>query len=167
MVRYIHPHSLVPWEWLYHGTIYPPPLFSSMGVIISWYDISTPLFSSMGVIISWYDKKFNGWGDDTMTFYFHYPQYLIRGWLYCDIYSFPTIFGEGVIISRHYIFTPDNIWWGGDYSLTSYFRFPQYLGCVCVWLYRDLIFSLLTIFGEGWIISWDYIFTPDNIWWGG
>ena len=24
MPRYIHRHSLVPWEWLYHATIYPP-----------------------------------------------------------------------------------------------------------------------------------------------
>ena len=24
MPRYIHPHSLVPWEWLYDATIYPP-----------------------------------------------------------------------------------------------------------------------------------------------
>ena len=54
---------------------------------------------------------------------------------------------EGVIISWHYIFTADDIWWRGR-------------------LYRDIIFSLLTIFGEGVIISW-HIFTPDNIWWGG
>ena len=39
---YIHPHSLVPWEWLYHAKIYPPPLSSSMGEIISCHDISTP-----------------------------------------------------------------------------------------------------------------------------
>ena len=49
MPRYIHPHSLVRWEWLYHATIYPPPLSSSMGVIISCHDIST---LTMRVIIS-------------------------------------------------------------------------------------------------------------------
>ena len=119
-----------------------------------------------------------------------------------------------MIISRHYIFTPDNIWWGDDYIVTLHFHSWQYL--VREWLYRDIIFSLLTIHGEGWlyrdikfhswgylvrrwlyrdiifapltifgegrdyigtlyfhsweyfvrvIISWHYIFTPDNIWW--
>ena len=68
-------------------------------------------------------------------------------------------------MSWHCIFTPDNIWWGGDYVVTSYFRFRQYL--VREWLYRDIIFSLRTIFGERVIISWHYIFNPDSIWWGG
>ena len=89
----------------------------------------------------------------------------VRGWYRDIVFSFPTIFGEGVIISWHYIFTPDNIWWGGDYIVTLYFHSRQYL--VRGWLYRDLIFSFLTIFGEGLIISWPYIFIPDNIWWGG
>ena len=40
--RYIHSHSLVPWDWLYHDTMYPPPLSSSMGVIMSYHDIFTP-----------------------------------------------------------------------------------------------------------------------------
>ena len=99
MPRYIHPQSLVPWEWLYCATIYPPPLSSY---------IFTP------------DNIWWG-GDYIMTLYFHSWQYLVRGWLYRDlIFSLLTIFGEG----------------GG--------------------LYRDLIFSLLTIFGEGVIISWHY-----------
>ena len=76
-----------------------------------------------------------------------------------------TIFDEGVIISWHDIFTPDNIWWGGDYSVTLYFHSWQYM--VRGWLYGDIIFSLLTIFDEGVIILWHYTFTPDNIWWGG
>ena len=75
-----------------------------------------------------------------------------------------TIFSEGVNISWHYIFTPDNIWSGGDYIVTLYFHSWQYL--VRGWLYRDIIFSLLTIVGEGVIISWHYIFTPNNIWRG-
>ena len=80
-----------------------------------------------------------------MTLYSHSRQCLVRV----------------VIILWHYIFTPDNIWWGGDYSVTLYFHPWKYL--VREWLYRDITFSLLKIFGEG----GDYIFTPDNIWWGG
>ena len=135
----------------------------------------------------------------------------MRGWLYRDIiFSLLMIFGEGVIISWHhiftpddigdgviilwhYIFTPDNIWWGGDYIVTLYFHSWQYLVRVDYivtlyfhswqyllrgWLYHDTVFSLLTIFGEGWlyrdifsllkifdegvIISWHYIIIPDT-----
>ena len=107
-----------------------------------------------------------GGGDDIVTLYFHPWQYLVRGWIYRDIiFSLLTIFREGVIISWHYIFTPDNIWSGGDSIVTLYFHSWQYL--VRGWLYRDIIFSLLAIFGQGVIILWHYIFTPDNIWWGG
>ena len=81
------------------------------------------------------------------------------------IFSPLTIFGEGVIISWHYIFAPGNIWSGGDYIVTLYFHSWQYL--VRGWLYRDTIFSLLAIFGEGMIKLWHHIFTPDNIWSGG
>ena len=112
------------------------------------------------VIFSFQTKV--GGGDYIVTLYFHPWLYLVRGWIYRDITSsLLTIFGEGVIISWHYIFTPDNIWWGGEYIMTLYFHSWQYL--VRGWLYRDIIFSLLTIFGEGMIISWHYIFTPDNI----
>ena len=149
MPRYIHPHSLVPWEWLYHATIYPPPLSSSRSEgVIPWHCVFIPHNILWG-------------GDYIVTLYFHSWQYLVRGWLYRDlIFSLLTIFGEGVIISWPYIFTPDNIWWGGDYIVTLYFHSWQYL--VRGWLYRDLIFSLLTIFGEGVIILWPYIFTHYN-----
>ena len=123
----------------------------------------------------------------------------MRGWLYCDIiFSLLTIFGEGVIKSWHYIFTPDNICCRGDYIVTLYFHPWQYLvrGVIISWdyifasgniwsgddyivtyfhswqylvrgwIYRDIIFSLLIIFGEGVIISWHNIFTPGNIWLG-
>ena len=92
---------------------------------------------------------------------------LVRGWLYRDIiFSQLTIFGQGVIISWHHIFTPDNISWGGDYIVTWYFHPWQYL--VRGWLCRDVIFSLLAIFGQGVNIYCDIIFfTPGNIWWGG
>ena len=118
-----------------------------------------------------------------VTLYFHCWQYFVRGWLYRDIiFSLLTVFGQGVIISWHYIFTPDNIWsgviilwhyiftagnisWGGDYIVTLYFHSWQYF--VRGWLYCDMIFSPLTIFGQGVIISWHYVFTPGNIWWGG
>ena len=107
-----------------------------------------------------------GGGDYILTLYFHPWQYLVRGWIYRDIiFSLLTIFGAGVIISWHYIFTPDNIWSGGDYIVTQYSHPWQYL--VRGWLYRDIIFSLLTIFHEGVIISWNDILTPGNIWWGG
>ena len=103
-------------------------------MIISWHYILAP------------DNIWSG-GDYIVTLYFHSWQYLVRGWLYPDIFSLLTIFSEGVNISWHYIFTPDNIWTGG-------------------WIYRDIIFSLLAIFGQGVIISW-HIFTPEDIWWGG
>ena len=153
--RYIHPHSLVPWEWLCRATMYPPPLSSSRGegVTMSWHCIFIP---------------HNIWwgGDYIMTLHLHSRQHLVRGWLHRSIiFSVQTIFGEGVIISWHYIFTLDNIWWGGDYIVTLHFHSWQYL--VRGWLHCDLIFSLLTTFGEGLIILWPYIFPPDNILWGG
>ena len=135
-------------------------------------------------------------------------QYLGRGWLYCEIiFLLPTIFGEGVVISWHYFFFSDNIWGGGDYIVKIYFTPNNIWGGVIIswhyiftpdiiwgggdytwkifltyirdimfslltifgrgWLYCDIIFSLPTIFGEGVIISWHHIFTPDYIWWGG
>ena len=96
-----------------------------------------------------------------LTLYFNSWQNLVRGWLYRDIlFSSLTIFGTGMIISWHYFFTPDNIWWGGDYIVTFCFHPWQYL--VRGWLYCDIIFSLLIIFGEGVIISWQYILIPDT-----
>ena len=106
-----------------------------------------------------------GGRDYIVTLYFHPWQYLVRGWIYHDIiFSLLTIFGEGVIISWPYISTHDNIWWRGDYIATLYFHPWQYL--VRGWIYHDIIFSLQTIFDEGVIISWHYIFTPDSIWSG-
>ena len=115
-------------------------------------------------------------GDYIVTLYFHSWQYLVRGWLYPDIFSLLTIFHEWVIISWHVILTPDNIWSGGDYIVTLYFRSWQYKWggdyiltyfhswqyLVRGWLYRDIIFSLLKIFGEGVIILWDYIIISDT-----
>ena len=130
-----------------------------------------------------------------MTLYFHPWQYSVRGWLYHDIiFSLLTIFGQGVLISWHYIFTPGNIWWGDEYIVTLYFHSQQYLegrlyivtlyfhswqylvrGWIIVtlyfhswqylmrgWLYRDIIFSPLTIFGQGVIISWHYNIISDT-----
>ena len=78
-----------------------------------------------------------------------------RGWLYRYIlFSLLAIFGQEVIISWHYIFTPGNIWWGGVLTI-----FSEGVNIF-------IIFSLLIIFGEGVTISWHYIFTPGNIWWG-
>ena len=157
------------------------------GVIISWHYIFTPgnIWSGGDYIVTLY---FHSWqylvrGDYIVTLYSHSWQYLVRGWLYRDIiftlltilvrgwlyrdiiFSLLAIFGQGVIISWHYIFAPGNIWWGGDYIVTLYFNSWQYL--VRGWLYRDTIFSPLTIFSQGVIISWHYISTPGNIWWGG
>ena len=150
MPRYIHPHSLVPREWLYHATIYPPPLFSSKGVIISSHDTSTPTQTwdwLWGHYIFTPEKIWWG-GENIVMSVFHSQQYL-----------------EGMIISWHYIFTPGNIWWGGDCIVTLFFHSWQYL--VRGWLYRDITFSLLTIFGQGVIILWHNILTPDNICSGG
>ena len=156
ITSYFHFWQNLMREWIYRNIIFSfPTIFGVgvLGVIISWHHIVTP------------DNIW--WGDDyIVALYFHSWQYLVRGWLYRDIiFSLLTISGEGVIISWHYIFTPDNIWWGGDYIVALYFHSWQYL--MRVWLDHDIIFSPLTIFGEGVIISWHYIFTPDNIWWGG
>ena len=157
--------------------------------MISWHYIFAPdnIWSGADYIVTQYSHPwqylvrwggdyivtsyFHSWwylvrGDYIVTLYFRSWRYLVRGWLYRDtIFSPLTIFGEGVIISWHHIFTPDNIWWGGDYIVTLCFHSWQYL--VRGWLYRDIIFSLLTIFGVGVITLWHYIFTPDNNWWGG
>ena len=145
-----------------------------------------------------------------LTLYFHSRQYVERGWLYRDIiFSLPTMFGEGVIISWNYIITPNNIWEGADYhyidvimsamaskitsltiaysivysgahqgkyqssaSLTfvrgihrspmnSPYKVPvmrKMFPFDDITMYHDIIPSLLTIFGEGVIISWHYIF---------
>ena len=157
------------WQYLVRGWLYRDIIFSLLtifreGVIISLHDILTPdnIWSRGDYIVTLY---FRSWlylvgGDYIVTLYFHSWQYLVRGWLYPDIFSLLTIFSEGVNISWHYIFTPDNIWWGGDYIVTLYFHPWQYLVRGC--LYCDII-SLLTIFGEGVIISW-HIFTPEDIW---
>ena len=178
MPRYIHPHSLIPWEWLYHATIYPPhslvpwewlyhatiyPPPPTHG--IDYKDIIFSLLRKSdeewiyGNVIFSFPAIFGG-GDYIVTLYFHPWQYLMRGWIYRDIFSLQTIFGEG-----------------GDYIVTLCFHPWQYLVrgwlyhdiifslliiLVRGWLYRDIIFSLLAIFGEGVNISW-HIFTPDNI----
>ena len=62
----------------------------------------------------------------------------MRGWIYRDIIvSLLAIFGEGMIILWHYSFTPDNIWWGGDYIVT-YFHSWKYLvrGVIISWHYN-------------------------------
>ena len=184
MPWYIHPHFLVPWEWLYQATIYPPP--PTHGIDYKDIIFSLPRKSDEGWIycnvIFLFPTIFGG-GDYIVTLYFHPWLYLVRGWIYCYIiFSLLTIFGSGVIISWHNILTPYNIWWGGDYIVTLYFHSWQYLVrgwlyCDTIfsarqyfmrgWSYRDIIFSLLTIFGQGVIISWHHIFTSDNISWGG
>ena len=202
MPRYIHPHSLVlgVTGW-YRDTVFSFPTIFDEGVIILWhifipliiwwggdYILTLHFHSWQHLVRGWLHRNIIfsvptifGGGDYVVTLYFHSWQYLVRGWLYhVLIFSLLTIFGEGWIISWHCIFTPDNIWWGGDYTLTLYFHSWQYLvrGDYIVTLYfhswqylvrGDYIatFSLLTIFGEGVIISWHYISTPDNIWWGG
>ena len=97
-----------------------------------------------------------------MPLYFHSWQYLVRWWLYhASIFSLLTIFGEGVITSWRYIFTPDNIWWGFDYIMPLYFHSWQYL--VRVWLYHAIIFSLLTIL-MCWLTSPEYHIYTLLIW---
>ena len=116
------------------------------GVIISWHNILTPdnIWSVGDYIVTLY---FHSWQylvrGDYILAYLHSWQYLVRGWIYRDIiFSPPIIFGEGLIISWHYIFTPGNISWGGDYIVT-YFHCWRYL--VRGWLYRDITISFLTL----------------------
>ena len=112
MPRYIHPHSLVPWEWLYHTTIYPPPLSRSMGVIISCHDISTPTLQFHG---SYY----------IMPRYIHPHSLVPREWLYhATIYPPPLSSSMGVIISYHDISTPTLSFHGSDYIMPRYIHPP-------------------------------------------
>ena len=88
----------------------------------------------------------------------------MRGWIYRNIiFSFPTIFRGGDEIVTLY-FHPWQYLVRGEYIVTLYFHSWQYL--VRGWLYRDIIFSPLTMFNEGVIIS-SHIFTLEDIWWGG
>ena len=167
VILYFH-----PWQYLVRGWLYSDIIFSLLTILVR------------GVITSWHYIFTRGniwWGGDyIVTKYCHSWQYLVRGWLYCDIISsLLAIFGEGWLY-RDIIFSPLTIFGqGGDYIVTSYFHFWQYWWGVIIswhdiltpdnifvrgWLYRDIIFSLLAIFGEGVIITWHYIFTPDNIW---
>ena len=128
-------------------------------------DKTSPILTQIGRFRTIGRLQLSNPSDLPCSLYFHSWQYLVRGWLYRDIiFSLLTIFGQGVIISWHYIFTPGNIWSGGDYIVTLYFHSWQYL--VRGWLYHDTLFSPLTIFGQGVIISWHHIFSPGNIWWG-
>ena len=161
MPRYIHPHSLVPQEWLYHATIYPPPLSSSMGVIMLCHDISTPTL------------KFHGTGSNIL----------------CNSMSTPLSSCVTRSWSWH-IFTPDNIWGGGDYIAKIYSYSQQYLiiiswhyfftsdnirrGCDCIvtlcfhsWQY--FFWGVQYLGGGGWGCDYicHYIFTTNNIWGGG
>ena len=117
-------------------------------MIILWHFIFTP------GIISWE-------GDYIVTWNSHPWQYLVRGWLYCDItFSLLAIFGQGGGLYRDIIFSLlGNIWWGGDYILTHFHSWKYF---VRRWLYRDIIFSLLIIFGEGVITSWHYNIISDT-----
>ena len=92
--RYIHPHSLAPREWLYRAMKYPPPLSSSMGVIISCHDISTPTLSLHG-------------SDCIVPRYIH-PHSLVpwESSYHATIYPPPLSRSMGVIISCHDISTP-------------------------------------------------------------
>ena len=172
----IYPPQCVNTIWviiLCHYISTPTLNFHGLDYIMPWYIhphphmgliIRTLYFHSRENLSRWIYRNvifsfptIFGGGDYIVTSHFHSWQYLVRGWLYRDIiFSLLTIFDEGVIISWHHIFTPDNIEWGGDYIVTSYFHSWQYL--VRGWLYRDIIFSLLAIFGEGMIILWHYIY---------
>ena len=132
--------------WIYRNVIFPfPTIFGGGDYIVTLY------FHPWQYLVR---------GEYIVPSYFHSWQYFVRGWLYREmIFSPLTIFGQGVIISWHYIFTPGNIWWGDDYIVTLYFHSWQYL--VRGWLYRD-IFSLLKIFGERVIISCYYNIISDT-----
>ena len=147
---------------LYRDIIFSPLTISSEGVNISWHYIFTPDNIWWRVIRSWHIfTRDNIWLG------------VIISWHH--IFT-PDNIGAGVIILWHYIFTPHDIWWGGDYIMTIIFTpgniwwGDDYIVTLCFhswqylvkgWLYRD-IFSLLRIFGEGVIISWNYIIFPNT-----
>ena len=141
MPRYIHSHSLVPWEWLCHATIYQSPVSRCMGVLISCHDISIPSVKLRG-------------GDFIMPRYIH-PLCLVV-WEWLDImqwhiftphtkfrvdydmalYFHPDKISWGGVTSWHYIFTPHNIRWGVIKSWRHIFT-PQEPG-TGRWLYLDI-----------------------------
>ena len=129
MPRYIHPHSLVPFEWLYHATIYPPLLSCSMGVTVSCHDISTPtlLFHGSDCIMPWYIHPFS---------------LVPREWLYhATIYPTPLCSSIWVIISCHDISTPTLWFHGRDYIMPWYIH-PHSL-VPWEWLYHAMIYPPL------------------------
>ena len=85
-----------------------------------------------------------------------------EGWLYRDItFSLMTIFGEGVSILWHYIFAPDNIWWGGDYIVILHFHswhFPSiwHWG----WKYFNIFNIQIWLCSDSRILSSIYIYSP-------
>ena len=87
------------------------------------------------------------------TIYIHPHSLVPWEWLYhATIYPSLLSSSMGMNVSWHNIFTPGYVWWGGDYILT-YFHSWQYL--MRGWIYPDIIFSILIIFGNG----GDYIVT--------
>ena len=149
--------------WLYCNIIFSLLIIFGEGVIISWHHIFTPddigdgviilwhyIFTPdniwWGVIISWHYIFTPGniwWGCDyIVTLYFHSWQYLVRGGLYHDtVFSLLIIFGEGLILSWH-IFTPEDIWWGGDYIVTLHYHSWHYPR---IWHWRWLYLNIFTI----------------------
>ena len=190
VTSYFHYRQYLVREWLHHDIVFSFPTIFGQGVNISWHIFiphniwwrgeyivtlyfHSPQYLVRGELIyrdpgSWLIliPRNIWWGVIISWHYIFIPHNIwwqvIISWHYILT---PDNIWWGVIISWHDVFTPDNIWWGGDYILTLNFHPWQYL--VRGWLYRDIIFSLLTIFSEGMIISWHYVFTPDNIWWGG
>ena len=169
----------------------------NLGLIILWFYIFTPdkIWWGGDYMITLYFSANNIWwrGDHIVTLHFHTRQYLAMGllyrdiifslstiigewWLYRDIiFSTPIIFCEGVIILWHYIFTPDH--WNGNVFILMKFSSLAALKVVKMTTSSaasDENFVKMTtfsfqwhwIFGEGVIMSWHYIFTPDNISWG-
>ena len=186
MPRYIHPHSLVPREWLYHATIYPPPLSSSTGVIISCHDISTPIlkFHGSDYIVSRYIHPHSLVPREWLyhaTIYIHPHSLVPREWLYhARIYPPPLSSSMGVIISCQDISPPPppppppphththththtQVPWEWLYRATIYpphsqVPWEQYVLCNSM---STPLFGCVT---RSW--SW-HIFTPDNNWGGG
>ena len=136
------------WGWLYCDITFSLPVKYGVGVIISWHYICTPhkIWSGGWLyrdIIFSLPAKFEVGGDYIVTLYFHSRQNMERGdYIVTYFHSGQNL--EWGWLYRDHIFTPNKIWeWG--------------------WSYRDIIFSLPAKYGVGVIISWHYIFTPENV----
>ena len=151
---YFHSRENLKWGWIYRNLIFSfPTIFGRGDYIVTAYFHPDSIWSGgdyiMTIIFSLLTILVRGWlyrdiilslliilvrGDYIVTWYSHPWQYLVRGWFYRDIiFSLLAIFGQAVIISWHYIFSPDIISW--HYSIISDTTLESGTGGDYIWIF--------------------------------